>query len=599
VKWVNKGMGAFRDRWRLVIVIFVVLTTFSAWIIMARARMIIAEAEGNLMVFEPASVGTVTKKKERKTGKKDERPKTPKAADKNPAKAPSPPWGVKKILDPYRDMVFLTVVREGQFRELRDLVGSIHRWRPLASQHTPLIYVYGHRLQRREINEITLWRNVVFQDVKNILTPYSVYEGLQVMNKTEGLTSEMDKEIFTADGMQSLQATLISRVVQMHGHAVFLRIGNAIWQKTFAKLRDKLRTDGYLRLRSVYGEAIAEGYVAETEAFKCGIQAIWDPYSARGCAGWQGNVDSASDFSIDQVAPKDDDENVNMCHICIRDDAHHGWRLFKDHRPPVPPAKKPLRKMALGFPTTSSGVKNFWDLPFLGVFLPTLSRSLGWEDLRRYELSIYLGYDEGDAVYENRELMKRIVGKAKSTFRDLGIPAVQVNFVRLGMSKAVTYIWNVLFGIAISDGCDYFYQVNDDLRFSSFGWMHTFASQLDRQRGFGVVGPNDPVFDCKIMTMSMVTRLHWDIFGWYFPPEFRNWQCDTWISLVYSTYMKCFTRMVIWNGRYDGYLPRYQPCKKATFRPLTLHYQKRLKNSEGKIDPTMFPVIDPPEEEFE
>jgi hypothetical protein len=144
--------------------------------------------------------------------------------------------------------------------------------------------------------------------------------------------------------------------------------------------------------------------------------------------------------------------------------------------------------------------------------------------------------------------------------------------------------------MAMADGCHYFYQVNDDLRFSSFGWLHTFARQLDRQQGLGVVGPNDPVFDCKIMTMTMVTRTHWQIFGWYFPPEFRNWQCDTWITLVYAKYMKCFQKMVIWNGRYSnmGYLPRYTPCRKATFKPLTLHYQKRLKNSDGILEPSMW-----------
>ncbi|PJF18684.1 hypothetical protein PSACC_01508 [Paramicrosporidium saccamoebae] len=548
----------------------------------------VGEVDGNLTVFEPEGVKPIVSgTQQKKTIEKDV---IVPSAVKAPAKALAMPWGVRKIIDPYRDIVFLTIAGKGQFRELRDLVGSIHRWRPLVSQHPPIIHVFAHGFQRREIDEMTLWRNVVYQDIKDVLTPYGIFEGMQALNKTEDLNSVIDREIFSAEGEKSLRATLISRMVQMHGHAVFLKTGNAMWAKTFGRMREKLKTDGYFRLNSCYGEVIAEGYVAEMEPFRCEIQAIWDPYLAKGCAEWESRLELASDFGIDQVAPRDDEDKINMCNLCFRDDAHHGWRFFKDRRPPIVAAKKPLKRVALAFPTTSRGVTNFWDLPFLGIFLPTLARSLGWKDLRRYELSLYLGYDDGDPVYENRELMKRIVGKAKATFRNLGIPNVRLNFVRLGVSGAVAYIWNVLFSMAMADGCQYFYQVNDDLRFSSFGWLHTFASQLDRQQGLGVVGPNDPVFDCKIMTMTMVTRTHWQIFGWYFPPEFRNWQCDTWLTLVYATYMRCFQKMVIWNGRYSnlGYLPRYTPCKKASFKPLTLHYQKRLKNADGVMEPSMW-----------
>jgi hypothetical protein len=503
----------------------------------------------------------------------------------------SHPWGIRRILDPYRDLVFFTIVQPADFQRLCNLVGSIHRMRPLATQQVPLVYVYGN-LKKREVDEISLWRNVVYQDLQHVLTPYMIVEGDQVLDKTNKLVSAIEKGIFKGRDVKSLKYHLMSRMVQMHGHAIYIANGNVFEEDTLQTLFELLEKQMYFALKSVYGEVILEAYVAETEPFQCVVQAIWNPSIARKCEKWKSEIGKADGYKVDEPPSEFDEKHVNECGLCFRDDAHHGWRFFKDYRQSSKErgGSKAKKRVALAFPTTSRGTKEFWDLPFLSIFLPSIIKSLTEEELGKFELVFYIGYDEGDRVYDNRELLRRIIAKTKTSFNSIGVENIKMNIVRLGISRSVTFIWNALFSLAISDGVDYFYQLNDDVRFVSIGWLGSLVMHLKRQAGFGLAGPFDPAFDCKIMTQTMVSPIHFNIFGWFFPPDFRNWQCDTWISGVYAGFGRCFPKMIIYNGRLtpSGTQPRYQPCRTMDFRPLILFHQLKLKNSQGKIDPSLY-----------
>jgi hypothetical protein len=37
----------------------------------------------------------------------------------------------------------------------------------------------------------------------------------------------------------------------------------------------------------------------------------------------------------------------------------------------------------------------------------------------------------------------------------------------------------------------------------------------------------------RILTQSFVSRKHFDLFGYYFPEELKNWFCDDWINETY------------------------------------------------------------------
>lgn len=519
-------------------------------------------------------------------------------ASDHEARLDSPSWGIARIANRYCDSVFFTIVRPGEFNHLRELVGSIHRWRPLASQRVPIIHIYGHRLQRREMDEIALWRNVILHNLRNVLAPAGIHDAESILDATADISTTMldEKRLFEDD---TLRHYLMSRVVEMHGHGIFLETGHVLWENKLDLIHERLVRDGHLALRASHDErTVCEAFVVDSTPYRCLVTARWSPHARRGCEGVGRREErSAALYGIDEAAPSDDDEegHANSCQICLRHDAHHDWTFYKRPTSKVvttePERKTRKRKIqvALMIPTTSRGTREFWNLPFLSILLPTLRRSLSEEELQQYELSFYLGYDEGDRMYDDRRGLSQLVRKTRQTFAELGVPSIRMTFVRLGVSRSVTFIWNVLFALAVAEGADYFYQLNDDVRFVSAGWLSTLPTHLRRhQQDFGVVGPHDPAFGCRIMTQSMVSRKHWHIFGWYFPPDFRNWHCDTWLSLVYARWTRCFDKMIIWNGRYEkkGNLPRYRPCKKMEFRPLTLFYQLRLKNATGSIDPS-------------
>jgi len=106
------------------------------------------------------------------------------------------------------------------------------------------------------------------------------------------------------------------------------------------------------------------------------------------------------------------------------------------------------------------------------------------------------------------------------------------------MEGKVFWIYNDLFRQAYIDGADYFYMVNDDLLLLSPGWADRFVGALERSSivpGFGVTGPLDIRDRHKThMCFAFHSRLHYEIFGTFYPPSFQNWWSDYWATLVYG-----------------------------------------------------------------
>eukprot|EP00960_Hanusia_phi_P043135 755877-Hanusia_phi.AAC.6 len=85
------------------------------------------------------------------------------------------------------------------------------------------------------------------------------------------------------------------------------------------------------------------------------------------------------------------------------------------------------------------------------------------------------------------------------------------------------------------DGCDYFYQSNDDVQFVTKAWARIFVETLKMnsfRTNFGVVGALD-LNNNLVLTQSFVHRTHQQIFGSHFPMTIKNWHLDDWISQVY------------------------------------------------------------------
>lgn len=76
-----------------------------------------------------------------------------------------------------------------------------------------------------------------------------------------------------------------------------------------------------------------------------------------------------------------------------------------------------------------------------------------------------------------------------------------------------------MFAQSMHDHCHYYYQLNDDLEFVTSGWATFLTNQLLQNDDFGVAAPNDPVWNCTVLTQAIVSRKHWELFGWFYPPE--------------------------------------------------------------------------------
>lgn len=73
---------------------------------------------------------------------------------------------------------------------------------------------------------------------------------------------------------------------------------------------------------------------------------------------------------------------------------------------------------------------------------------------------------------------------------------------------APSYVVSALIKQAYDDGCDYFYQINDDTVINSPGWAETFTRILQTNplgRNVGVTGPAD-TNNRRILTHAFVHR---------------------------------------------------------------------------------------------
>jgi hypothetical protein len=165
------------------------------------------------------------------------------------------------------------------------------------------------------------------------------------------------------------------------------------------------------------------------------------------------------------------------------------------------------------------------------LFLPSFLATANWEP--GYEYDLHVGIDDVDPFYAQARHRDALLDEAR---RLLAGRAARVHaHVLTGTTHAPCWAWNELFARAHASGADFFYQMGDDVRLVSAGWAEAFVATLranPRLSGFGVVGPLETVAR-TILTQAFVSRLHWDVFGTLYPPAFKNWWSDDWITAVY------------------------------------------------------------------
>ncbi|KAG6547182.1 hypothetical protein Mapa_011434 [Marchantia paleacea] len=177
--------------------------------------------------------------------------------------------------------------------------------------------------------------------------------------------------------------------------------------------------------------------------------------------------------------------------------------------------------------------KSVSQVPFLQVCLPSLLKTI--EPRGRYVYSIYFGFDLDDPIYDNSTNLDYI----RDRFDDLskGYPFSLKFFRYNGTRGKPVWAWNRLARAAYRDDVEYLYQVNDDVKFVSKNWTMKFVHALKANKvfpGLGVTGPCDLGNPARLLlTQSFVSRVHLDVFRHFYPPLFRNWFSDDWITQVY------------------------------------------------------------------
>jgi hypothetical protein len=231
--------------------------------------------------------------------------------------------------------------------------------------------------------------------------------------------------------------------------------------------------------------------------------------------------------------------------------------------------------IAILLPCTSNkrNYRNLKETDLYSYFFKTFFTTYNQE----HNYTIYLGIDENDKFYNNLDIEYEIK-KYVEVMKNTNIYIYKMN-ERYKSNPAG--IWTFLYKQAYTQN-DYFIQVGSDIYFLDNNWVNIAIDTLQQNNNLGVVGltdegrkeldPND-----KLLTQSIVSKKHFDIYGFYFPPEIKNWCCDDWITQNYQ-----FHNLVYYipHRFYNlGGQPRYEITNfREQYNCAMLKYQNNIRN---------------------
>tara|TARA_R110000803_G_scaffold13245_2_gene37498 strand:+ start:221 stop:901 length:681 start_codon:yes stop_codon:yes gene_type:complete len=215
--------------------------------------------------------------------------------------------------------------------------------------------------------------------------------------------------------------------------------------------------------------------------------------------------------------------------------------------------------------------------------VPSTSRNRDWKDIEdsylltillpsiklQQTITLYVGYDFDDVIYSKKE--NRI-----EHYNDIEI--IWKEFY--GAKGNPCGVWTELTKIAITDGFEYVFICGDDIALDKrHEWMGVFLKALKKNNNIGYsAGWSN---NNQIPTQFLIHKTHLNIFGWVFPPQIRNWQCDDFLFHLYGD------KYGNWLQQYRhlnvGGEPRYKPDNCINLRELLVKkYKKVLKSYVDK-----------------
>ncbi len=217
-------------------------------------------------------------------------------------------------------------------------------------------------------------------------------------------------------------------------------------------------------------------------------------------------------------------------------------------------------KIAFLVPSTSNkrNWNNFRETYLNQILLPSINNLT-----TIYDITVYIGYDEDDRLYSNISLPKN--------YQNISLKWLSFDDNFKGKP---THIWNFLADKCIKDGFDYFQVCGDDIRFDAdINWLKIFINclKMNNNIGYSAGFSNNN----SIPTQFLLHKKHYKIFGWVFPPQITDWQCD---DFIYHLYGKNGNWIKKFNHYNMGGEPRYIPSNPVKLREMLVRRNKKILN---------------------
>lgn len=386
----------------------------------------------------------------------------------------------------------------------------------------------------------------------------------------------MDKcQIFTSTSALALGPHMMFEVVQLDEDAFALKnIGNDLFIQVVAPPPESYSLPWKLVLGS-WSVGAAERFRISPDGnlYSSVVGGFLQCSNDKPVLGYPGTYSAGSRFILEKVTPEDTYEALELSELSSKiiaiqvgyvaektadatkeaSSLSNGGSSPSKNFNPAPTGEEMVKKIAITIPMTSKGtdMTQVTESPLWSNLFDSFMKTIDWRS-NKYEFRIYLGldradplYDTGDAWSEMREEFKQRASfrmteqlMEQNTIDEVLEKRLSLKLMHFDhLEGAPTQVVSQLVLQAYSDMFDYFYQVNDDTILVSPNWAVSFIKTLEANPlipNFGVTGPKD-VNNDKIFTHSFTHRTHIDIFGHLFPPSFKNWWSDDWITTVYGS----------------------------------------------------------------
>ncbi len=438
-------------------------------------------------------------------------------------------------------------VGEKEMKGVRGFIGGLHRQRNV-THHVPRVSLFTTRhLDTEYIEEISLWSKVTNYNLQSFLSlpqtddvegQLAVHGELIRYALLDAISKEDGNAIWVKRGWEFDPAHQSLKDAEKTEDPVLIKQAIAKGRKFLEALASNLATRGYIHVVDKNNQIVVEGYLWDHPSDQVLQTRLACLYGLPECKPFDPEIKKFSSevFGLYPHNPKGD----LVCNLDIKADPVLNFFLIKEVGSTTSSkaykeafSNPTIKKLFVALPTTSKGLKNSTEPVFFKALVPSMLDTLQEDELKKFVITVYIGYDHGDELFENEKQRTSMIQKLEEM---IGDRPIQIQMLRLPKTGRVAMLWSMMYDRAIHEGAQYFYQVNDDLTMVTKGWLTKFTSTLDSNNGFGVVGPADyhNGLNCTILTQAMVTRVHYDIFTILYPIELKDWKTDRWLTHVYG-----------------------------------------------------------------